>query len=387
MDGAAGYPLLDREKKTCLELAKKPHLDSMAKEGTLGLVCNVPQGMEPSSAIACMSLMGYDPKQYYSGRGPIEAKSMGIELKAKEAAFRCNLVTVADEKMKSYSSDHISDKESHVLIKTLNEKLGNDRTRFYPGVSYRHLLVVKDGEELIKARCTPPHDIPDMPVMDYMPQGTGSRPLNELMYKSKEILKNHPVNRKRVEQGKLPATSIWLFWGGNGIEKLPPFAEVFKKSAAMTSGVDLLKGIAKMAGIENLDIKGVTGGLDNDYRAQMAYAVKALDKKDVVIIHVEAPDEAGHMGLVEEKIKAIEAIDREMVKQLADYNKGALRILVLPDHPTPITVQTHTADPVPFLIYGPGIDNNSAKAFTEKEAESTGFIVSEGHSLMGKLLF
>jgi 2,3-bisphosphoglycerate-independent phosphoglycerate mutase len=387
MDGAAGYPVPGKGDKTSLELAEKPFLDNMARNGVVGLSCNVPQDMEPSSAVACLSLMGYDPLRYYSGRGPIEARSLGVKLKEGEAAFRCNLVTIEGGLMKSYCSGHIPDEESRELIQAMNQALGSDRIRFYPGVSYRHLLVVKDGEDLLKAACTPPHDIPDKPAVNFLPRGEGSRLLNELMSRSADVLRDHPVNKARMAAGKLPATSIWLFWGGRKVDDLPPFRKVYGKKAAMTSGVDLLRGIAAMAGIDILHIQGVTGGLDTDYEAQITHALAALDKYDLVIVHVESPDESGHAGSVVEKVKAIECIDKYMVRALSEYDKHHLRILILPDHPTPISVKTHTPDPVPFLLYGPGVDSNGASSYCEKEAELTGYVVAEGCSLMGKLVF
>jgi 2,3-bisphosphoglycerate-independent phosphoglycerate mutase len=387
MDGAAGYPVASQGGKTSLELARKPHLDRLAREGIVGLCCNVPPGMEPSSAVACMSLMGYDPARYYSGRAPIEARSMGVDLKKGEAAFRCNLVTIQGGAMKSYSSGHITDAESHELIRAVNARLGSDRVSFHPGVSYRHLLVVRDGEELLKAQCTPPHDIPDKPVVNFLPRGDGSRMLNELMSKSVDVLRDHPVNAARAAKGLLPATSLWLFWGGLRADDLPVFSRTYGKKAAMTSGVDLLRGIASMAGMDILSIPGVTGGLDTDYAGQIAGVLKALNDYDLVIAHVESPDESGHMGSLEEKVKSIEMIDQHMVKALAEYGKDDLKLLILPDHPTPLSIKTHTSDPVPFLLYGPGVESNGADAYSEKEAEKTCFVVAEGCSLMGKLVF
>ncbi|OGS37345.1 MAG: cofactor-independent phosphoglycerate mutase, partial [Elusimicrobia bacterium RIFOXYB2_FULL_49_7] len=370
-----------------LELAHKPYLDALARRGVMGLSCNVPQGMEPSSAVACMSLMGYDPVKYYSGRGPIEARSLGVRLNPGEVAFRCNVVTVEKGLMKSYAAGHITDAESHALIKTVNEKLGSDRVRFYPGVSYRHLMVVKNGEELLQAECTPPHDIPDKPVVNFLPRGNGSLLLNELMSRSAAVLKDHPVNLARIAAGKLPATTLWLFWGGRKVDDLPTFAKVYNKKAAMTSGVDLLRGIAYLAGIDILTIPGVTGGLDTDYAAQIQGALRALEDYDLVIVHVESPDESGHMGSLPEKIKSIEQIDAHMVKALSEYQKHPLRLLILPDHPTPVSVMTHTPDPVPFLLHGEGFDSSGAIGYSEAEGEKTGIVMAEGCSLMGKLVF
>ena len=388
MDGASGYPIPDRHDGTALSLATKVHLNALVKKGTLGLAHNVPEGMEPSSAVACLSVLGYDPRKSYTGRGPIEALALGITLNAYEVAFRCNLVTLENGNMKSYCCGHITDAESHALIAALNEKLGDDRIRFYPGVSYRHILVVKKGEDLLSAECTPPHDISDKPVALYRPRGNiSARFLDDLMRRSELVLKDHPVNKARMAAGKLPATSAWLFWGGAALSDLPRFEDVYKTKACLTSGVDLLRGLARLTGIEILDIKGVTGGLDTDYTAQIEGALAALDTHDLVVVHVESPDEAGHMGSLAEKIKAIEEIDSKMVGRILQYDKDKFRLLVLPDHPTPVSVKTHTPDPVPFLLYGPNIDSNSGEAYTETEAESTGFLVTQGQILMGKLIF
>ncbi len=387
MDGASGYPLLARDQKTTLELARTPALDAIVKKGVLGLSANVPDGMEPSSAVACMSVMGYDPKKYYSGRGPIEARAMGISLKEGETAFRCNLVTVKDGAMRSYSCGHITDRESHQIITTLQKELGSVDVTFYPGVSYRHICVIRNKPGLLSAVCTPPHDIPNQPIIKHIPRGEGARTLNDLMIRSEEVLRNHPVNKQRIAEGKEPATTIWLFWGGQQSAGIPPFATVYGKKAAMTSGVDLLRGIADMAGIENLKIPGVTGGLDTDYAAQAEQAVRALEKFDLIFVHVEAPDEAGHGGQIEEKIKAIEQIDEKMLPVFLGYAKDELRLLCLPDHPTPILTQTHAPEPVPFVLHGPGIGGNDASRFTEKEADATGYFVSEGHTLLGKMLY
>lgn len=387
MDGAAGYPISSKGGKTSLELASIPHLDALAREGIMGLALNVPEGMEPSSAVACLSLMGYDPRKYYSGRGPIEARSMGIALAPGEVAFRCNLVTLKEGMMKSYSSGHITDAEAAELIAALNDKMADSKIRFFPGVSYRHILTVKDGAALLKSTCIPPHDISDRYVSEFRPKGEGSLLLNNLITRSEEILRNHPVNIRRVGQGKLPATSIWLFWGGKKVDDLPPFGTRYQKKTALTSGVDLLRGIAALTGIDILQIPGVTGGLDTDYDSQINGVLEALEKYDVVIVHVESPDEAGHAGSLEEKVKALEAIDSRMVARLREYKKHHLRLMILPDHPTPIAIKTHTPEAVPFLLHGPGFDSTTAAGYSEKEAAATGFFVNEGHSLMSKFIF
>ncbi len=386
IDGASGWPLPERGGKTCLELANTPNLDRMAREGTLGLVQTVPGGMEPSSACACMSIMGYDPRIYYKGRSAIEAASMGITLNRGEVAFRCNLVAVRDGRMWDYSAGHIGDKEAHALIEALNKSLGNEEIRFYPGVSYRHLCKIKNHPETLQASCTPPHDIPDKPIKEYLPKGPGADFLRDIMARSVEVLSDHPVNRTRQSRGDPPATMIWLFWGSGEIPRLPSFKETYGLSAAMTSGVDLLRGLARMAGIDNLDIKGVTDGMDNDCSAQAIGALKTLDKHDLAFIHIEAPDEAAHGGHIDDKVRAIERIDREAISKLLAYKKDSLRILVIPDHATPIEVQTHVGDPVPFVLWGADVKGSGANAFSENEAKKTGIFVKDGYTIMRKLV-
>lgn len=385
MDGAAGWPLKQHAGKTCLELARTPNLDALSREGMLGLTRNVPDGMEPSSAIACMSVMGYDPAVYYKGRAGIEAKSMGIPVDAGEVVFRCNLVTVQDGKMQDYSAGHISTGEARQLIETLDEKLGSDRISFYPGVSYRHIVKIKGGDESLKAECTPPHDISGKPVAGYLPKGPGSEILLDLMKRSEAVLKDHPVNIARRSRGELPATTIWLFWGTGQIPEMPTFKKIYGLSAAMTSPVDLLRGLAQMASIDILDIEGVTDGPDNDYAGQAAGALASLDSHDLVIVHIESPDEAGHSGKVDEKINAIEQIDREVLGRLLSY-KADLRMQIMPDHPTPIEIKTHCTDPVPFLLWGTGIKANGGKRFTEAEARNTGLFIDFGYTIIGKLV-
>ena len=386
IDGASGWPLPERGGKTCLELAHTPNLDRMAKEGRLGLAQTVPPWMEPSSACACMSILGYDPQVYYKGRSAIEAASMGISIDKGEIAFRCNLVAVQDGKMCDYSSGHIADSEAHALIDALNRSLGSDKICFYPGISYRNICKIKGHEDTLQATCTPPHDIPNKPIKEYLPHGTGSGLLRDLMERSVGVLRDHPVNKSRKARGEVPATMLWLFWASGEIPRLPPFKEVYKLSAALTSGVDLLRGLAKMAGIDNLDIPGVTDGMDNDFAAQTTGALKALQSHDMVIIHIEAPDEAAHGGSIDNKMKAIEHVDREVMGRLLSYEKDSLRILALSDHATPIEVRTHVADPVPFVIWDSGCQAEGSKAFSEKEAKSTGIFIKDGYTIMSKLI-
>jgi 2,3-bisphosphoglycerate-independent phosphoglycerate mutase len=384
IDGAAGLPIPQRGGKTCLELADTPNLDAMAGGGEVGLVRTVPPGMEPSSACACMSVLGYDPTVYYKGRSAIEAKAMNIPIGEGEVVFRCNLVAIRDGKMWSYSAGYISTEEAGKLIAALNKSLDDDNIRFYPGVSYRHILKLKGHEDALEAVCTPPHDIPDKPVDGFLPRGKGSQILRDLMAHSETVFRYHPVNEKRRSRGGIPATTIWLFWGSGRVPEMPPFKEVYGLRAALTSAVDLLKGLARMAGMEVLDIDGVTDGLDNDFAGQAEGALEALEEHDLAVIHIEAPDEAAHAGSVDDKIEAIHRIDREVVSRLR--SRDDLRLLVMPDHPTPIKTQTHSPEPVPFLLWGEGASPNGAKNFSEIEAEKTGLFIEDGYNIMKRLV-
>ena len=386
IDGAAGLPLPERGGKTCLELAETPNLDALAGEGVVGLARTVPPGMEPSSACACMSVLGYDPKVYYRGRSAIEAKAMDIPVGEGEVVFRCNLVGVIDGKMKSYSAGYIGTEESQQLIDALNASLGSDSIHFYPGVSYRHILKLRGHEDALEADCTPPHDIPDKPVNAYLPKGKGSEVLRDLMQRSAKVLQGHPININRAARGDVPATTIWLFWGSGKIPAVPSFKDAYGLNAALTSGVDLLKGLGKMAGMKVLDIAGVSDGPDNDYAAQAEGALKALGDNDLVIIHIEAPDEAAHAGSINDKVGAIERIDSEVIGRLRSYAGDDLRVLAMPDHPTPIEIRTHSPEPVPFLLWGKGFSSNGAKVYSEAAAKGTGLLVSDGYKIMGKLV-
>jgi 2,3-bisphosphoglycerate-independent phosphoglycerate mutase len=332
-----------------------------------------------------MSVLGYDPRVYYRGRSAIEARSMGIPIGRGEVVFRCNLVTVKDGKMLSYNAGGISTEEAHQLVATLNEKLGSEHTTFHPGVSFRHICKIKGREDTLQAICTPPHDIYGAAIADYLPHGAGSDYLRQLMSDSVEVLRNHAINRDRQLRGDMPATMIWLFWGSGQIPSMPSFHREYGLHAALTSGVDLLKGLAIMADLHVLDIPGVTDGLDNDFTAQGSGALDAFSRYDLVVIHVEAPDEAGHAGSVADKIVAIEKIDSEIIRPLRSWNSDDIRILAMPDHPTPIDIRTHTGDPVPFILWGKGIEANGARAFTEAEMGSTGNYFESAHILMSKL--
>ena len=385
VDGAAGLPIPQKNNLTSLEAAKTPNLDALVKEGVVGLARTVPPGMEPSSAVACMSVFGYDPAKYYGGRAAIEAGAMNIDIAPDEQVFRCNLVNTAGGKMNDYSGGHITTTEAAEIVKSLDKELGSKDIKFYPGVTYRHILKLKGYPETLRAKCTPPHDIPGKDINDYLPQGPGKETLLNLMKRSEDVLKNHPGNKKRVEQGKVPITSIWLFWGCGQIPRMPPFKNLYGVNAGMTSAVDLLKGLAKMAAIDILDVKGITDGSDNDHAGQATGALKALENHDLVIIHIEAPDESGHGGKADQKISDIENIDREVVGRFRQF-KGDLRALVMPDHPTPVTLRTHTPEPVPYLMWGKGIKASGATRFTENEAKKTGIFTPEGYKIMKTLL-
>ncbi len=386
LDGAAGWPLDELGGLTTLQAARTPNLDAIVREGALGLAQTVPPGSEPSSSAACTSILGYDPVADYVGRAAIEAASMGIELGPDEVALRCNLVTILDGRMTSYASGHITTEESRQLVAELSSALDDDVFRIYPGVAYRHLLVVGGAHsELVDVGYTPPHDIPDKPVAEYLPRGEGADLLLDYMERARPILAGSGTNRERVAHGKLPATDVWLFWPGVAPSGMVPFAQRRGVRAAMTSGVDLLNGLAVLFGIDRLHIAGITDGPDNDYAGQAEGALAALDDHDLVVVHVESPDEAGHAGDVAAKIAGIEAIDREVLSRVLAYD-GELRVLAMPDHPTPIALKTHVGEPVPFVVWGAGIAPNGASAFAEDDARRTGLMLDPGRGVMDTLL-
>ncbi len=385
MDGAAGWPLKERGNRTTLELARTPNLDAMARTGILGLARTIPDGMEPSSDNACMAILGYDPKLYHQGRAAIEARSMGIATDGS-VVFRANLVAVQGGLMQDYSAGHITSEEAGELIIALNKSLGGDGVCFYPGVSYRHICKLTGHDDTLGAICTPPHDIPGKPVGEFLPKGPGSGFLLELMRRSEGVLAGHPVNLARQGRGLAVANMLWLFWGSGQATPMPNFKRLYGVSAAVTSAVDVLRGLALMMGIEVLDIPGVTDNLENDFAAQVKGALGALKEYDMVVIHVEAADEAGHAGRVDDKIEAIERVDGEIISQLLKFKGDSLRVLVMPDHLTPIAERTHVPDPVPFLMWGAGITPNLAKRMTETEAKDTGFFVKDGYNIMSRLV-
>lgn len=385
LDGAAGWPLPELGGRTCLQYANTPNLDGMARAGTTGMAYTVPEGMEPSSSAACTSILGYDPAADYVGRGAIEAASMGIKLQPDEVALRVNLVSIVDGIMTSYSGGSITTEDSRPIVSSLASQLNDKTFTFYPGIAYRHILVVKGHPELMDLRATPPHDISDKPVSGRLPAGGGADILLDLMERARPLLNADPVVARRTESGKPPVTDIWPFWPGVAPSGMVPFSESRGVSAAMTSGVDLLNGLAVLAGIDRLEIPGVSDGPDNDYKAQALGALEALKDHDLVVVHVESPDEAGHAGDHVAKVAAIEAIDRDVLSHILGYD-GAIRVLAMPDHPTPVALKTHVGEPVPFVLYGPGINPNGAEEYSETAATATGLGVQPGYGVMSLLL-
>jgi 2,3-bisphosphoglycerate-independent phosphoglycerate mutase len=385
LDGAAGWPVDELGGRTTLEAASTPNLDWLAPQAIVGLAHTVPFGTEPSSSAACMSILGYDPVDDYIGRGAIEAASMGIRLADDEVALRLNLVHISEGRMVSYSSGGIPTQESGAIVADIAASMDDGTFTLYPGVAYRHILVVKGHRELLDARYTPPHDITDKPMDGQLPQGPGAELLIDYMDRARPIIENSAVNRCRADDGMLPATDVWPFWPGAAPRGLVPFAEKTGVSGAMTSGVDLLNGLAALTGMSRLEIRGVTGGADTDYAAQADGALEALDEHGLVVIHVESPDEEGHAGDLLGKLEAIEAIDRAIISRVRGL-KGDFRLLAMPDHPTPVALKTHVGEPVPFLLWGSGIEGNGALAYNERAARDTGEVLDPGRLVMDLLL-
>jgi len=387
-DGMADYPIPELGGKTPLEAAKKPNMDFLAKNGRMGIVKTIPDGFPPGSDVANLSVFGYDPKDYYTGRSPLEAVSMGIQMEESDIAIRCNLVTLSgednyeDKTMLDYSSGEITTEESRELIHAIAENLNSDKFSFYPGVSYRHCLIWKNGEFGVKF--TPPHDISGRKIGSFLPSGSHCDEFLSLMKKSETILKKHPVNLERIKRGKNPATSIWL-WGEGSKPKLIPFSKKYGINGSVISAVDLVHGIGILAGLKTVHVDGATGNLNTNFRGKARAALDELEKgSDFVYIHIEAPDECGHQGLVEDKIKSIEKIDSETLGLLLKgLEKWEYTLMLLPDHPTPISIRTHARDAVPFVIYSNRKRcSNPDLIYSEKDATSTGLYIDKGHTLM-----
>lgn len=393
-DGMADYPISELRGKTPLQAAKIPNLDQMAKQGILGLVRTVPPGMAPGSDVANLSIFGYDPTRYFTGRAPLEAAAMGVKLNPEDVAFRCNLVTLGvsngRETMDDFSAGHISTGEAREIIHKIGEILGNDEFHFFPGVSYRHLLVWRNGERGLKARTTPPHDISGKEIAEFLPRGKGQEEILSLMEKAKKVLPDFPVNQKRLEAGKKPANAIWL-WGQGKAPALLPVTERFGLRGSVISAVDLTKGIGSYAGLEIVNVPGATGYLDTNYGGKAESALREISRKDFVYVHLEAPDEASHNGNLKDKIQAIEDFDQKIVGPiLRGLEKiGAFRVLALPDHPTPLVLKTHSPEPVPFVVFSSEDSGNFSREdrfFDETCARETGLLVEKGHELMEKFI-
>lgn len=393
-DGMADYPVPELDGKTPMEVADKPNMDYLAAHGEVGLVKTVADGLKPGSDVANLSVMGYDPAIYYSGRSPLEAASMGIDLAPTDVAMRCNLVTLSDEDdysaktMVDYCADDISTAEATELIKAVQEAFGNDEFTFYPGISYRHCLVWHGGTTDI-GTLTPPHDISGQVVGEHLDQHPMAAKLIEMMIKSVDVLKDHPVNKARIAAGRKPATSIWL-WGQGKKPQLDSFVSKFGVNGSVVSAVDLIKGIGVCAEMKVCEVEGATGYIDTCFRKKAETAFNELEAgQDFVYIHFEAPDECGHRHEVDNKVKAIEIIDKEVLGYLREKMDkfDNYRIMILPDHPTPLVTKTHASDPVPYIIYEKAADkDNGIVSVNENTAKETGIYIEEGHTLINKFL-
>lgn len=371
-DGMAGRPLKELGNKTCLQKARTPNMDRLAAEGEVGTARTIPGGFEPGSDVANLSILGYDPKKFYTGRAPIEAEYRKITLGPNDVAFRCNLVTVSapldipGTVMEDFSAGHITTGEASGLIRFINKKLGKRDMTFHAGVSYRHLMIWKNGRDRIT--CTPPHDITGRKVAGHLPAGKGAEVLKSLMKESRDLLLSHPVNKKRIRRGLSPASSIW-FWGQGKKLVVPKFRNKYGLKGSLISAVDLTKGLGICAGFENINVRGATGYIDTNYTGKANAALRALKTCDFVYVHVEAPDEAGHNGDIRAKIQAIEDFDAKVVGTIMRGIRkfGDYRMLVLPDHFTPIKARTHTPEPVPFVLYGDGFRGGAARVRSYSE--------------------
>jgi 2,3-bisphosphoglycerate-independent phosphoglycerate mutase len=390
-DGCADEPQASLGGRTPLQAAYTPAMDEIARLGVVGRSNNVPANLPAGSDVANLSLFGYDPNKYFTGRAPLEAAAQGIKLGADDWAIRCNLVTIENQMMRSFTADHVSTAEATQLLKTCQEQIAGPNLEFIPGVSYRNLLIYRGAKQPAPftrdTRATPPHDLTDKSVADDFPRGPGSDLLNDLMGRSVGLFADHPVNAARKAAGKMPATNVWL-WGLGKTPSLTPFRDLHGKRGAMITAVDLLRGLAALIGWERIEVPGATGYLDTDYAAKGRYAVEALNSTDVVCVHVEATDEASHEGRADAKMKALEEIDAKIVAPLhaALKNHRDYRILVSPDHPTPIRTKTHSHGYVPFALCGSGIAPDASSAYDEVAAGQSSLAFEEGWKLMGYFL-
>lgn len=388
-DGMADLPLEELGDRTCMEMAHKPNMDMIARKGIVGTVKNIPRGMIPASDVANLSILGYDPAKYYCGRGPMEAANLGVVLSPTDVAFRFNTVTAEGDRMADYSAGHISSKEVAVITDMLNKEFFGGRYSFYTGTSYRNLLVVhcsseEEAEALSKVKCFPPHDILDQSISGHMPK---NEELAGIMEKSKQLLDGHEINKVRIDLNQNPANMIWL-WGQGMKPSMPAFKDAYGLSGGMISAVDLLKGTGRILGLTVPDVAGATGYYDTNYDGKAEAALAILENNDFVFVHVEAPDEAGHNGDIRAKIKSIEDFDSKIVGKMINalMGKGDYRVLVLPDHPTPIKKRTHTSDPVPFAMAGKGITPDDVVIFSEAAAKAGSLHVDKGWKLMQLLI-
>lgn len=392
-DGMADYPVPALGGKTPMMCAKKPNMDYLAQRSEVGLIKTVADGLKPGSDVANMSVMGFDPMKFYTGRSPLEAASIGIDMKPSDVSLRCNLVTLSEDgkpyeekTIEDYCADDISTEEAEEIIKTIEEELGTDEFRFYSGVSYRHCLIWSNGTTEL-GTMTAPHDITGKVITDYLSPAENAKPLIEMMKKSYDILKDHPVNIARKAQGKRPANSIWL-WGEGTRPAMQSFEEIFGIKGSVVSAVDLIKGIGGCAKMEVAEVEGATGYLDTNFEGKANAALDLLERNDLVYIHFEAPDECGHRNEPENKVKAIEMIDSRVLPILFDGLKkyDDYKIMILPDHPTPIVTRTHASDPVPYLIYHKNNEIMGVDTINEETAKATGNYIDFGPSIMPHFL-
>ena len=384
-DGMADHPIKALHNKTPLETAHTPNIDSISSQGYLGLADTVPQGFSPGSDVANMGILGYDPAKYYTGRGPIEAASLNISLNERELIFRCNLVTVSNNHLVDFTSEHISTEESAQLINELNTHFNNKGVRFIAGVSYRHIMVV--DEKYAELNTIAPHDIIDQPITTHLPHGPNQNPFLAIINQANTIIENSPINKKRIQANKKPANHIWP-WSQGKYPSMPPFKEKYGLTGGIVTAVDLLKGLGVLTQLETPDVPGATGFIDTNYANKMKAALKLLEHHDFCYLHIEAPDEAGHMGDSQLKIKAIEDFDKHIVGPTLDYQKQHpdTVIMVLPDHPTPCDIKTHTHEPIPFCYYYPNYPTPSTYTYTEKNAKKTQQYIHSPWALLQQFL-
>lgn len=386
-DGAADdSPLEELGGRTPLEAASIPQIDWVARSGRQGRVVTVPEGITPGTDVATLTLFGYDPHTCYSGRAPLEALAQRLPVAPDQVVFRCNFVNISDGRMQDFTAGHIAQPDADALIVQLNADLGDEGCTFHSGVSYRNLMLISDALDLDLV-CAPPHDIPGQAVAGHLPRGAGQQRIRRIMERAAAVLADHPVNRRRVAEGHLPATNIWL-WGQGRPVALESFASRFDLAGAVITGVDIIRGIAVGMGMELIHVPGATGYIDTDYAAKGAAAVRALADYDLVVVHVEAADEAGHLGDAAEKVKALERIDAEVVAPLLEAlrRQGEFRILVAPDHPTPVSTKAHSAVPPPFCYAGTGVPAGAGRPFSEKDALACGVMVDPGIRLIEAFL-